>query len=102
MTPSKSEESTSGLAAKADEIAETVHDYTERNIQTVNYWVSNKQEQLGSTENIGLAVVINVAMTLLGLAVWAAPWGIAMDVVGVAWAVLNARPLVQALWGWLA
>jgi len=82
-------------------MVEQIANYTERNIQTVDYWLRQKRDQLGSTENIGLAVVVNVAMTLLGLAVWAAPWGIALDVVGVAWAVLNAYPLAGAVWRWL-
>jgi len=97
LSPPESSDS----AGKVEQIAQNIHDYTERNIQTVNYWLRTKRDQLGSTDNIGLAVAVNVAMTLVGLAVWAAPWGIYADMAGVAWTVLNAYPLAQALWGWL-
>lgn len=101
MSSSKSPESSSGVAGTIDEIGQTVHDYTKRNMQTVNYWLRTKRDQLGSTEHIGLAVVVNVAMVAVGLAAVAAPWGVTADAAGVAWAVLNGYPLAQAVWGWL-
>ena len=97
MSPSKSNNNDSSIG----EIAEAIHDYTERNGRVVGNWLTTKLDELASTDHTLAGVVLNLSMVTIGLAAVAAEWGTIADVAGVAWAVLNGWPLLQAVWEWL-
>lgn len=61
-------------------------------------WLTNKQDELGSTDSLAIGVAYNVAMVLLGvLAAWhfSAAW---IVMLGVVWAILHAYPLGRKAW----
>lgn len=60
----------------------------------LKYSISNLWDDFGHVDNLAVGVMINLALVLSGVAIAIGTDGW-VSMLGVAWAVLNAYPLVQ-------
>jgi hypothetical protein len=67
-------------------------------VARIKYSISNLWDSFGRTDSLGLGVIINLSMILLGIIVYMATSGL-LSYVGVVWALFNCYPFVQWVFG---
>jgi hypothetical protein len=67
-------------------------------VARIKYSITNLWDSFGRTDSLGLGVVINLGMVLLGIIVFMTTSGI-LSYVGAVWALFNCYPFVKWVLG---